>query len=111
MPVSVFYLRAGYTPEDYPTGVEWQARRIMERSSAALCPSVAYQLVGAKKVQQDLAAPGVLRLCCTSVARLLQNCCASAAPLLRGVPTSHASSTLPTLAAETQLVAACLIIA
>ena len=35
-------------------------RELLERSDAALCPSVAYQLAGAKKVQQDLAAPGVL---------------------------------------------------
>lgn len=36
-------------------------RELLERSDAALCPSVAYQLAGAKKVQQDLAAPGVLQ--------------------------------------------------
>jgi len=56
--VSVFYLRSGYAPTDYPTDAEWEARRLMERSDAVSCPSVAYQLVGAKKVQQDLAAPG-----------------------------------------------------
>jgi Eukaryotic glutathione synthase, ATP binding domain len=33
---------------------------LVELSSAAKCPSVAYQLAGAKKVQQDLAAPGVV---------------------------------------------------
>lgn len=33
---------------------------MLERSTAALCPSVAYQLAGAKKVQQDLAQPGIL---------------------------------------------------
>ena len=33
---------------------------MLERSTAALCPSVAYQLAGAKKVQQDLARPGVV---------------------------------------------------
>lgn len=32
----------------------------MEVSTAAQCPSVAYQLAGAKKVQQDLASPEVL---------------------------------------------------
>lgn len=56
--VSVFYLRAGYTPDDYPTADEWQAREMMEQCSAVSCPSVAYQLVGAKKIQQDLAVPG-----------------------------------------------------
>lgn len=59
-PVSVVYFRAGYTPNDYPSEVEWQAREVIERSNAAKCPTVAYQLAGAKKVQQDLARPGVL---------------------------------------------------
>ncbi|GLC35901.1 hypothetical protein PLESTF_001238000 [Pleodorina starrii] len=59
-PVCVFYFRAGYTPTDYPTETEWAARELIERSNAAKCPTVAYQLAGTKKVQQDLAAPGVL---------------------------------------------------
>ena len=33
----------------------------MEESTAVQCPSVAYQLAGAKKVQQDLASPEVLQ--------------------------------------------------
>jgi hypothetical protein len=57
--VSVFYLRAGYAPTDYASDDEWKGREAMESSSAVSCPSVAYQLVGAKKIQQDLAAPGV----------------------------------------------------
>ena len=56
---SVVYFRAGYTPDDYPGQAEWAARVLIERSDAACCPSVALQLAGAKKVQQDLAAPGV----------------------------------------------------
>ncbi|GFR52731.1 hypothetical protein Agub_g15268 [Astrephomene gubernaculifera] len=59
-PVCVFYFRAGYTPSDYPSEVEWAARELIEASNAAKCPTVAYQLAGTKKVQQDLAAPGVL---------------------------------------------------
>jgi len=58
--VSLAYFRAGYTPMDYPTEKEWEARRIIEQSSAAKCPTVAMQLAGSKKVQQDLARPGVL---------------------------------------------------
>eukprot|EP00197_Chlamydomonas_leiostraca_P013601 CAMPEP_0202858398 /NCGR_PEP_ID=MMETSP1391-20130828/955_1 /ASSEMBLY_ACC=CAM_ASM_000867 /TAXON_ID=1034604 /ORGANISM="Chlamydomonas leiostraca, Strain SAG 11-49" /LENGTH=492 /DNA_ID=CAMNT_0049537319 /DNA_START=188 /DNA_END=1666 /DNA_ORIENTATION=- len=58
--VSVVYFRAGYTPADYPSEAEWEGRSIIERSNAAKCPTVAYQLAGAKKVQQDLARPGVL---------------------------------------------------
>lgn len=56
--VAVAYLRAGYGPSDYPSELEWRAREMLERSDAALCPSVALQLAGAKKVQQALAAPG-----------------------------------------------------
>lgn len=56
--VAVVYFRAGYTPDDYPSEIEWEARALIERSLAIKCPSVAYQLVGAKKVQQALARQG-----------------------------------------------------
>lgn len=58
--VAVSYLRAGYTPNDYPSQVEWDGRRMLESSDAFKCPSVAYQLAGTKKVQQDLERPGVV---------------------------------------------------
>jgi len=71
--VSVVYFRAGYTPNDYthpesssdPSYLlthspEWAARLLVERASAVKCPNVAYQLAGTKKVQQALAAPGML---------------------------------------------------
>lgn len=58
--ISVVYFRAGYTPNDYPTNVEWDTRHLIERSRAIKCPSVALQLSGAKKVQQVLTEPGVL---------------------------------------------------
>lgn len=58
--VSVVYYRAGYTPDDYPSEAEWAARELVERSNAAACPSVSLQLAGSKKVQQDLANPGVV---------------------------------------------------
>jgi glutathione synthetase len=57
---SVVYYRAGYQPEDYPSEREWAARLLVERSRAIKCPSIAYHLVGAKKVQQALAQEGVL---------------------------------------------------
>ncbi|KAL3131092.1 hypothetical protein ABBQ38_000403 [Trebouxia sp. C0009 RCD-2024] len=60
LPVSLVYFRAGYAPTDYPSAAEWNIREQLERCDAALCPSVAYQLAGSKKVQQDLARPGVL---------------------------------------------------
>lgn len=35
-------------------------RELMERSTAAQCPSVGYQLAGAKKIQQDLAGSSIV---------------------------------------------------
>jgi glutathione synthase len=61
--IAVVYYRAGYAPTDYPDGddgVEWQARLRLEQSRAAKCPSLGYHLAGTKKVQQELARPGVL---------------------------------------------------
>ncbi|PNY15793.1 glutathione synthetase chloroplastic-like [Trifolium pratense] len=58
--VAVVYFRAGYTPADYPSESEWAARLLMEQSSAIKCPSISYHLVGTKKIQQELAKPGVL---------------------------------------------------
>lgn len=71
--VAVVYFRAGYTPDDYPTDAEWAARETIERSDVAACPSVALQLAGAKKVQQDLARPGVVeRFACPEDATLMR---------------------------------------
>jgi glutathione synthase len=64
--VSVVYYRSGYMPHEYDgpsssgKGLEWAARGRAERSRAIKCPTVAYQLVGMKKVQQVLAGPGML---------------------------------------------------
>ncbi|KAJ3290546.1 hypothetical protein HDU79_003161 [Rhizoclosmatium sp. JEL0117] len=58
--VAITYYRAGYTPLDYPTEKEWQARLLVERSHAIKSPNVAYHLVGSKKVQQILAQPNML---------------------------------------------------
>ncbi|KAF9407232.1 hypothetical protein BGZ94_002783 [Podila epigama] len=55
--ISVAYYRSAYATTDYPTE---KARLLAERSLAIKCPTVAYQLVGAKKVQQVLASPGQL---------------------------------------------------
>lgn len=57
---SLVYFRAGYTDNDYFGDEEWEARRLIERSNACKCPTVAMQLAGSKKVQQDLAKPGVV---------------------------------------------------
>lgn len=58
--VSVVYYRAGYTPNDYPSEFEWNARSLIESSKAIKCPSIGYQLAGTKKVQQSLCEEGVL---------------------------------------------------
>lgn len=66
-PISVVYFRSGYTPNDYPTEREWKGREIVEQSSAAKCPSVAYQLAGSKKVQQELAKQGTILVSCCPI--------------------------------------------
>ena len=58
--VSVAYYRAGYTPDDYPTELEWSARRTIEHSLATKCPTVGYQLAGTKKIQQVLCEENIL---------------------------------------------------
>ncbi|TKW28977.1 hypothetical protein SEVIR_3G365000v4 [Setaria viridis] len=58
--VAVVYYRAGYTPNDYPSEAEWSARLLIEQSSSVKCPSISYQLVGTKRIQQELANPNVL---------------------------------------------------
>ncbi|KAJ9089760.1 Glutathione synthetase [Entomophthora muscae] len=58
--ISVVYFRSGYSPDDYPSAVEWEARLILEKSRAVKCPNIAYHLTGSKKIQQVLAQPGVL---------------------------------------------------
>jgi len=58
--IALCYYRAGYCPEDYPSEKEWEARLLIERSLAIKCPSIAYHLIGTKKMQQVLALPGNL---------------------------------------------------
>ncbi|CAG5120752.1 unnamed protein product [Candidula unifasciata] len=58
--VAVMYLRDGYTAENYPSDEVWNGRLKIELSRAIKCPSIQYQLVGAKKIQQELARPGAL---------------------------------------------------
>lgn len=58
--IAVVYYRAGYTPNDYHSQKEWDARLMLDRSNAINCPSVGHQLVGAKKMQQVLTQPGIM---------------------------------------------------
>lgn len=57
--VAVVYYREGYMPENY-NKQNWEARLLIERSKAVKCPDIATQLVGTKKVQQELSQPGVV---------------------------------------------------
>ncbi|KAI8834307.1 glutathione synthase [Chytridium lagenaria] len=58
--VAIAYFRSGYAPTDYTGEKDWEARLLVERSFAIKCPTIAYHLVGSKKIQQVLAQPGVL---------------------------------------------------
>lgn len=55
--VTTIYFRAGYSPDDYPSEQEWNARLHLEKSRAIKCPSLLTHLAGCKKVQQVLATP------------------------------------------------------
>jgi len=46
--VAVAYFRAGYTPDHYPSDIQWKGRGIIEHSAAIKCPDIFYHLVGAK---------------------------------------------------------------
>eukprot|EP01118_Nematostelium_gracile_P011732 TRINITY_DN4212_c0_g1_i2.p1 TRINITY_DN4212_c0_g1~~TRINITY_DN4212_c0_g1_i2.p1 ORF type:complete len:366 (-),score=97.44 TRINITY_DN4212_c0_g1_i2:122-1219(-) len=59
-PIAITYYRAGYTPDDYPTQTEWEARWTIEKSTCVKTPNISEHLAGTKKVQQVLALPGVL---------------------------------------------------
>ncbi|XP_071394967.1 glutathione synthetase-like isoform X2 [Centroberyx affinis] len=57
--VAVVFYRYGYMPNHYKEKT-WEARLLMERSLAVKCPDIGTHLAGTKKVQQELARPGVL---------------------------------------------------
>lgn len=58
--ISVVYFRAGWSPVSFPQEEHFTARHTLERSRAIKCPTLPLQLSGSKKIQQELAAPGVL---------------------------------------------------
>lgn len=55
--VTTVYLRAFYSPDEYRSNRDWDARIHLERSAAIKCPTVLNQLSGCKKIQQVLAEP------------------------------------------------------
>lgn len=76
--VSVAYYRAGYTPNDYPTEIEWGARTLIESSSAVKCPNAGYQLAGTKAIQASLCRPRVLeRFLTVEESAVLRKCFAA----------------------------------
>jgi len=60
MEVAVVYQRSCYKPSDFTSDSDWQARLMIERSLAIVCPNIAYHLAGTKKVQQVLSQPGAV---------------------------------------------------
>ncbi|KAL7071760.1 hypothetical protein ACQ4LE_008841 [Meloidogyne hapla] len=58
--VGIVYFRTGYLPEDYVSEIAWNARTLMERSTAIKCPWIGLQMANTKKIQQVLSCPGVL---------------------------------------------------
>jgi len=80
--VALSYFRAGYTPNDYPSENEWNARRLIEKSSSIKCPSIGYHLAGSKKIQQCLAQKAnVTRFVSEDRADKILHFCASLWPL------------------------------
>ncbi|KAI8913531.1 glutathione synthase [Gorgonomyces haynaldii] len=81
--IAVSYYRSGYTPDDYPTQKEWDARLLVEQSYSIKCPNAAYHLVGSKKVQQILAMPNQLERFVSDPAHLskLRKCFTGLYPL------------------------------
>ncbi|KAL1521239.1 hypothetical protein AB1Y20_020911 [Prymnesium parvum] len=62
--ISVVYFRGGITAQCFGSNARWQARRLIERSSAVKCPSAGWWVAGTKAVQAALAADGAIeRLC------------------------------------------------
>ncbi|RNA34543.1 glutathione synthetase-like [Brachionus plicatilis] len=58
--VGLVYFRAGYDPDHYRSEDDWNARLLIERSTAIKCPNIQLHLVGAKIVQQALCEPNVV---------------------------------------------------
>ncbi|VDK44604.1 unnamed protein product [Anisakis simplex] len=58
--ITIVYFRAGYSPSNYPSELEWNARLQIELSTAVKCPWIGLQLANTKKIQQVLAEEGQL---------------------------------------------------
>ena len=60
MVVSVFYFRAAYGPQDFPSEDCWTAREKLESTAAIKCPSMPYHLCTTKQIQQLLSKDEIL---------------------------------------------------
>lgn len=58
--VAMGYFRGGYAPTHYTTEASWQARRLLEASTALSVPSIPAQLANMKMIQGLLTSPEVL---------------------------------------------------
>ena len=58
--ISVVYFRHGYIPNHYLDEEHWKVRERMEMSNAIKCPSVEFQLVNFKKIQEVLQKKDIL---------------------------------------------------
>lgn len=62
--VTTVYFRGGITPECFGTSARWQARALIEQSSAIKCPSAGWWLAGTKIAQAALCTrSAIARLC------------------------------------------------
>lgn len=57
--ISVVYYRSAYSPSDFPSETEWDARLYLETTHAIKCPSLLTQLSGSKKIQEVLTNPEI----------------------------------------------------
>lgn len=53
--ITLVYYRSGYSPSQYLSDSDWQARRLLEMSAAIKAPSVDLQLLTFKKIQEALS--------------------------------------------------------
>lgn len=76
--VSIAYFRTGYAPTHYLNEKSWQARHLIESSTAVSVPSARTQLANTKLIQLVLAKQSVLERFATpeTAARLARSCVA-----------------------------------
>jgi glutathione synthase len=76
--VSIVYFRTGYAPRHYLSEKSWEARNLIEKSSAVSVPSARTQLANTKLIQLVLADQSILEryMSVQEAARLARSCVA-----------------------------------